>query len=63
MHVISISDYLDRPVTQSLARDVGRVLGFSFQHTARNCPFPHDQLDLRNAWLDGFSLGRIDQTA
>lgn len=63
MQVISIFDYLDRPVTRSLAKDVGRVVGFSFQHSARNCPFLHDQLDLRNAWLDGFSLGRFDQTA
>lgn len=45
----------DRDEALRLGEDAGRHMT-SF---VSDCPFLHNQLEMRTAWLEGFSLGRV----
>lgn len=46
--------------TLDLAHAKGELAGSDLRQSARDCPYLHDQRELRGAWLDGFSRGRVD---
>jgi ribosome modulation factor len=41
------------------AAELGRVAGKNPEAMASSCPYSHDEMPMRFAWLDGFSEGRI----
>ena len=43
---------------QRKAHSAGQYAGLFVECEAKMCPYSHDQLDLRMAWMDGFSKGR-----
>ena len=44
---------------QAKAHAQGAQAGRDPQSTAALCPYPYNQRDLRMAWYDGFSEGRM----
>lgn len=46
---------------ERVAREVGYVIGRDRTTSVSLCEFTHDQPNLRDAWLQGFSKGRIDR--
>lgn len=45
-------------MTGQPAFEDGKRSGTTFSAVASDCPFGHDQLELRDEWLRGFSAGR-----
>ena len=45
--------------TLDLSHAKGALAGSDLRQSARDCPYLHDQRELRGAWLDGFSRGRV----
>ncbi|WP_144037296.1 Rmf/CrpP family protein [Sphingomonas sp. TZW2008] len=48
--------------TEEQARAAGKAAGAQAGMNAIDCPIFHDRLDLRSAWMDGFSEGRVSQS-
>jgi ribosome modulation factor len=48
--------------TEEQARAAGKAAGAQAGMNAIDCPIFHHRLDLRSAWMDGFSEGRVTQT-
>jgi ribosome modulation factor len=43
---------------EATARERGRAAGQNTSTFAGQCPYPHSEMELRTAWMDGFGDGR-----
>jgi ribosome modulation factor len=42
--------------------DMGQQYGADLNNIAGECPFGHDIMDHRTAWMDGFAAARVKST-